>query len=61
MVTNNYLSSIVDDYNREIDAIRRDMAQLNTTMNARMDGLETSMNANITAMQTQIEKFATIL
>lgn len=52
MVTNNTLSSVEDNHTRAIDAIQRDLAQLNTTVNARMDILETSMNANMAVMQT---------
>lgn len=61
MVTNNTLSSVVDDHTTKIDAIRRDLAQLNTMVNARKDRLETSMSVNTAAMQTQIEKFMAIM
>lgn len=60
MVTNNTLSSIVDDHTRKIDVIRRDLVQLNTTINAQMDRLKTFMNI-MTVMQTQIKKLTTIM
>jgi len=61
MVTNNTLFLVVDNHTREIEATRRDLAQLNTIVNARMEKLEASMNANMAAMQSQIEKLTTII
>lgn len=61
MIANNTLSSVVDDHTKEMDVIWRDLAQLNTIVNARMDRLETFMNANIVVIQAQIEKLTTIM
>lgn len=61
MVTNNTLSTIMDEHTQEIEATRRDLAQLNTMLTIWMDRLEGTFEASMAAMRSQIGKLTTAI